>query len=68
MDIESAIKVLEDASAQAKQLGPQFRQRILSLAESLPTLVLSHEQLAFKHIMEVSQSCKRKYPNLGHSD
>ncbi len=57
MEIESAIKVLEDLPAQpeqVKQLSPEIRQRILSLAKNLPSLVLTPEQIAFLQIFEVS--------------
>lgn len=57
MDIESAVKALEDLSAQpdqAKQLSPDLRQRILSLGKELPGLFLIPEQLAFMQIFEVT--------------
>ena len=57
MDIESAVKALEDLSAQpdqAKQLSPDLRQRILSLGKELPGLFLTPEQLAFMQIFEVT--------------
>ena len=57
MEIESAIKVLEDLRAkpeQVKQLSPEIRQQILSLAKNLPSLVLTPEQIAFVQIFEVS--------------
>jgi len=57
MDIEAAIKLLEDLPGQpeqVKQLSPQIRQRVLALAKNLPSLVLTPEQIAFMQIFEVS--------------
>lgn len=57
MDVEAAIKVLEDLPAQpeqVKQLSPKVRQQILALAKNLPSSVLTPEQIAFMQIFEVS--------------
>lgn len=62
MDIESALKVLEDLPGQpdkVKELSPAVRQRVLALAKNLPTLVYTPEQIAFMQIMEVSWPSKR---------
>ncbi len=56
MDVQSALKVLEDLPAQAeqvKQLSLDIQQRILALAKNLPSLVLTPEQIAFMQIIEV---------------
>ncbi|KAK0639804.1 S-adenosyl-L-methionine-dependent methyltransferase [Cercophora newfieldiana] len=55
MDVESAIKLLEDLPAQpeqVKQLSSDVRQRILALVKNLPLLVLTPEQIAFMQIFE----------------
>jgi len=55
MDVESALKLLEDLPGQpeqVKQLSPATRQRILALAKNLPSMVLTPEQIAFMQIFE----------------
>lgn len=57
MDVDAALRVLEDLAAQpeqGKQLSPAIRQRILNLSNDLPGLVLIPERIAFMHIFEVS--------------
>lgn len=57
MDVEAALRVLEDLAAQPEQgnqLSPTIRQRILTLCNDLPGLVLIPERIAFMHIFEAS--------------
>lgn len=57
MDVEAALRVLEDLAAQPEQgnqLSPAIRQRILTLSNDLPGLVLIPERIAFMHIFEAS--------------
>jgi hypothetical protein len=71
MDVEAALRVLEDLPAQpeqVKQLSPAVRQRILALSKDLPSLILTPEQIAFMQIFEVSTLSRAKEGMIKHHE
>lgn len=65
MDVDAALRVLEDLAAQPEkgnQLSPAIRQRILNLSNDLPGLVLIPERIAFMQIFEVNSPPPRHCP------